>query len=469
MARGVIVVKSWRGVWNVGLPVLLATLFACSGGGNDGIFELPPGDQFDSVRSSFVLVTTNAQNECGATGDCVLPPPGTCHTGSGNARGLAVYRLGTSGLLLGASGESTVAPSPEQVIATDDNPRRLIAHPLDPTLLYVATKDRIQVFRLAPDGGTRCIDETLSQQEVRSDADSLDPVDLEIDPTVGFGVLYVAARDPGRIDAYSIALDGSLPDVPTSCAVGRTGAQFQAVAALNSEFIAAGGETEIEIFARANGQLVNPPTTPDPDATATPSPQGTPIPSPKPTCIGSDEQTEPVSAIGAAIVTDLLFSPSASAPLGQLFVSEEASRRIFTYPIDTGGQIDADDSSSTERSGLYQTMLRHERGGSSLLYVSVFQEGQVEAFRLENGLLPDKSFSETSQDVNSLPVGLAVAPAPGNVLYVAQGGINRVDGFSLAEDGSISERPLTSTAPVFDTQGRTIDTFPNDVVIVPLP
>jgi len=469
MARGARVVKNWRGAWKIGVPALLAALFACSGGGKDRSFELPAGAEFDSLGSSTVLVATNAENECGRTGDCIVAPPGGCHTGSGNTRGLAVYRLGVSGLLLGASGQNTAAPSPEQVIATDDNPRRLIAHPLDPTLLYVATKDRIQVFRLAPDNRTRCIDETLSQQEVQPDSDSLDPVDLEIDPTVGFGVLYVAARGADRIDAYSIAADGTIPEVPSSCAVGRGDSEYQAVAALNSEFIAAGGQSRIEIFARENGQLINPPTTPDPDATATPSPEATPTPSPQPTCIGSSAETEVVSAIGAAIVTDLLFAPSPSKPLGQLFISEEVSQRLFTFPIDTGGQIDDDDSSSTNRAGLYQTMLRQERGGSSLLYVSVFQEGRIDVFRLEDGLLPDESFSRTSEDVNSLPVGLAAVPGPGNLLYVAQGGLNRVDGFSLADDGSIADLPLTSTAPVVDLQGRTVDTFPNDLVIVPLP
>ncbi len=478
--------NEWRRVWKVSAPLLLSTLVACGGGGGkDRSFKLPAGEEFDTLRSALVLVATETQNECDRTGDCVAPPAGPCHIGKGNTRGLSVYRLGQSGLLYSASAGGPIAPGPEQVVATDDNPRRVVAHPLDTTLLYVATKDRIQVFRLAPENGTRCIDETLSQQEVHEGSDSLDPVDLEIDPTVGNGILYVAGRGSDRIDAYSIAEDGTLPDIPTSCAVGRTDSEYQAVAGLTSDFVAAGGWNRIEIFPRAHGQFINatPTSTPTPtpsaapmdvptegsDATATPTPAGTPTPSAAPTCVGARILTESVSSIGAAIVTDLLFAPSAAAPIGQLFVAEEVSRRLFTFPIDTGGQIDDDDSSRTKADEFYQTMLRRDRSDSSVLYASAFQEGRVVAFRLEDGLLPNGSFSRTAQDVNSLPVGLVIAGDSGNVLYVAQGGLGRIDGFSIEDDGSLSSYPATTSAPVVNARGQTISSFPNDVLIVPLP
>jgi len=176
----------------------------------------------------------------------------------------------------------------------------------------------------------------------------------------------------------------------------------------------------------------------------------------------------PISVIGAALVTQLLFDTSVSAPLGELFVAEEVSERLFTFPVNADGVISDSDSSSTKRAGVYQRMLRHRHGTAEVLYSSVYNEGRVDAFLLEHGLLPSKTFSRTAEDPKSLPVGMVVDPT-GSILYVAQGGFDRVDGFRIRSDGGLPDEPATSTAPPTSASGGSLTTFPDDVVIVTLP
>jgi hypothetical protein len=452
-------------------------LAACSGGGKDRDFSLPRGDEFDTVRSDNALVIVEAQNECDRDGSCVPVPSGPCHLGDGNSRGLAVYRLGATGLLFQNSADGA---RPEQVIATDDNPRRVVAHPTDPSLLYVATRERVQVIRLRSDGASACIDETARDQDVREDADDSDPVDLVIDPTIGNGILYVAGRGSDRIDAFPIGDDGTLPTLPTSCIVGAGNAEYTSMAPVGEGLFAAGGSVRIEIYTRVLGQFL---PEPDPNATPSPTPIATASPSPDPeatpgpavpspeasTCVDARFVSTPLSVIGSAIVTHMIFEPSASIPLGNLFIAEEASQRIFTFQVTPDGEIEDDDSSSTKRAGVYQRMLRHQHSTGTILYSSVFNEGRVDVFRLEeDGLLPDETFSRTAEDPNTLPVALAIDPT-GSVLYVTQAGKDRVDGFRIRSDGGLPDEPATSTAPREDPEGRAIEMFPDDIAIVTLP
>ncbi|MEB2284154.1 MAG: hypothetical protein OZ922_05695 [Myxococcales bacterium] len=353
-------------------------------------------------------------------------------------------------------------------------------HPTDPSLLYVATKERVQVVRLSNGGGgSACIAETKSDEEVVPGADESDPVDMVIDPSIGNGILYVASRGGNRIDAYPIADDGTIPTLPSSCIVGGGHAEFSALAPLGDGFFAAGGMVQIEIHPRVQGQFL---PEPDPHATVTPTPAPTLVPTPGPdetpapavpspqttTCLDARLVSTPISVIGAAMVTQMLFDTSVSAPLGQLFIAEEASERLFTFPVNADGVISGDDSSSTKRAGIYQRMLRHRHGTAEVLYSSVFNEGRVDAFLLENGLLPDATFSRTAADPKTWPVGMVVDPG-GTILYVTQGGYDRVDGFRIRPDGGLPDEPVTSTAPPSDASGKSFSTFPDDAVIVTLP
>jgi hypothetical protein len=303
---------------------------------------------------------------------------------------------------------------------------------------------------------------------------------MVVDPSIGNGILYVATRGSNRIDAYPLDEDGTLPSLPTSCIVGGGGAEFVALTPLGEGFFAAGGTSRIEIHARLQGQFLSEPDpnatsspTPVPAVSPTPAPGETPgptVPSPeRSTCFDARLVSTPLSSIGSALVTQLMFEPSSSAPLGQLFISEEVSERIFTFPVNADGIIANNDSSSTNRAGVYQRMLRHRHVGQDLLYSSVYNEGRVDVFRMENGLLPDETFSRTAEDPNALPVGLIVDQPNGTILYVAEGGLDRVDGFRIRPDGGLEDEPTTSTAPPVNAEGRSISTFPDDLVIVPLP
>jgi hypothetical protein len=477
MARAVTLGMMLRGGSVATSFVVLASLLAaCASGGKDRDFSLPAGNELDGVRSEKVLVVVEARNECQDDGVCVPAPTTPCHLGEGNTRGLAVYRLGTTGLLFGGA----AGANPEQRIATDDNPRRIVVHPTDPTLIYVATRSRVQVVRLRSGGGSACIAEGKSDQEVKEDAEDSDPVDMVIDPSIGNGILYVAGRGSDRIDAYTIAPDGTIPALPTSCIVGGSNSEFASLTPMGDGFFAAGGSVRVEIHPRVLGQFL---PEPDPNATATPSPIPTVRPSPAPgetpgpivpspapsTCIDARLVSTPLSVIGSAIVTQMFFSPSARVPLGTLFLAEEVSQRIFTFPVNADGVIADEDDSRTKRAGVYQRMLRQRRGGLDLLYSTVFNEGRVDVFQLENGLLPNETFSRTAEDPRSLPVGMVIDGDGGPILYVAEGGLDRVDGFRIQPDGGLPNEPATSTAPPVDAAGNPLVTFPDDVLIVPLP
>src|SRR5262249_22937791 len=190
--------------------------------------------------------------------------------------------------------------------------------------------ERIQVFRLLPGGGSRCIAQTKTEHESDPNArKDLDPVDFALDPTIGNGVLYVAGRGSNRVDAYPIAADGTIANEPTNCIIGPNDSEYSSLSLLSRDFIAASGKNRIEVFRRVEG-LFPPPT---------PAPSATPTPGSTPGCFGGQLVSIPVSSIGAAIVNDTLFTPSLSAPIGELFLSEEVSDRLFTFNIDASGTI----------------------------------------------------------------------------------------------------------------------------------
>lgn len=488
--------RTGRAQWvrSAALVALTLVVAAC---GNDpgGPFVMPAGEEFDAFAADRVLVVVESQNECASLGACVPKLESPCDLGDGNERGLAVYRLGTSGRLVSATGDQAGA-LPEAIIPTGDNPRRVIAHPNDPTLLYVATLSRVQVFRLMPSGGSVCIDETFTDLEIDSEVDpedDLDPFDLVIDPNFGtFGVLYVAANGVGRIDAYDIAADGTLPPLPSSCIVGSSSAEFAAVSPVNSTLFATGSRDRIEVYERRDGQFLDaqvatptPTSTPGPDE-LTPTPTGTPAPtgptpvatpSPAPTCIDPRFVTRQLSSLGAGRVTAMDFLPAEEPndeTVGDLVVAEEGSLSLISFPIDPNGQLDGDDNGSTSRAGFYTRILRVDRNGATFYYTTAFQEGKTDVYKLgdpseDADRLSGDPLSKTRSDPFSLPVGLAIDGDTGPMLFVAQEGLGRVDGFRIRADGSTDQVPATSTAPAQGIDGQTLELFPNDVLIVPLP
>lgn len=464
-------IGAWRrGAGRCAGLALLVTVAACGGSGSSQhTFNLPAGTELDTTASDRVLLAVESKNQCGDSRSCVATPQpgatpgpsGGCDVGNGNARGLALYRLGTNGLFLEDAAHPGTAAPPEQIIGTADNPRRVLVSPTDPTLVYVATNERLQVFRLAPNGGSRCIAQTTSEKEIDHSAKDLDPVDFALDPTVGNGVLYVAGRGSNRVDAYPIADDGTIGAQPASCIIGSSDSEYTALSLLTRDFLAASGRTQIQVFRRVDGLF--PPPTPAPSASPTPTANRTP------SCFSGQLVTLPVSFLGAAIVTDTFFSPSAAQPIGELFISEEVSRRLFTFNIDPAGVINSKETSSTKKDGFYQSIRRRDVGSDSLIYASVFQEGRIAVFRLENGLLPEFAFSKTAKDPKTTPVGLAFDGPAGTILYAAESGIGRLDGFRVQADGGLPDVPDTSTEPVTTTDGRVIDSFPSDIAIIPAP
>ncbi len=450
-----------RAARRAGLVLVIGILGCGGGGGSKHTFDLPAGSEFDTVASDRVLLVVESRNQCRDSGDCAPTPAPTpasaCDVGNGNTRGLSIYRLGVNGRFLADPTNPDAPEGAVQRIPTADNPRRILVSPTDPTIVYVATNERLQVFRLGA-GGSQCIAQTLTEKEADPHSDNdLDPVDFALDPTVGNGVLYVAGRGSNRVDAYSIADDGTIAATPQSCVIGSGGAEFTALSLLTRDFVAASGRDTIDVYRRVEGQF--PP--------ATPLPGATPTAAPSPGCFGAQRVTDPVSSIGAAIVTDTFFLPSGSFPIGELFVSEEVSQRLFTFNIDLGGIINGNETSSTKRDGFYQDIRLRNVGGNTLLYASVFQEGRLAVFQLENGLLPNEAFSKTEKDPKTLPVGLAIDEST-SMLYVGEGGIGRIDGFRIEANGALSSLPETSVDSL-RSDGRQIDAFPSDIALIPAP
>src|SRR6266404_120509 len=272
------IIGTWRrGAGRYAALALLVTVAACGGsGGGQHTFDLPAGTELDTTASDRVLLVVESKNQCGDSRSCVATPQpvatpgagGGCDLGNGNSRGLALYRLGTNGLFLEDPAHPGSAAPPDETIGTADNPRRVLVSPKDPTIVYVATNERIQVFRLALGRGSRCIAQTQSEHEADpSLKNDLDPVDFALDPTVGNGVLYVAGRGSNRVDAYPIADDGTIAARPASCIIGSTHSEYTALSLLSRDFVAASGRERIEIFRRVDGLF--PPPTPLPSATPT--------------------------------------------------------------------------------------------------------------------------------------------------------------------------------------------------------
>ncbi|MEW6268206.1 MAG: hypothetical protein AB1689_02770 [Thermodesulfobacteriota bacterium] len=380
-----------------------------------------------------------------------------------NGGAVSVYRLGSDGFLPG---------SPEASV-TVVNPRRLMRHPELP-VLYVASSSQVFAFDITggalvslcgPDGG-------LAPPCATEPVPGSNPLDMTfLRNDAGAYLLYVVEQGggqdldtPTRLAAYELGPNGELPALPSSQAVTPDATAYQG-AAITPQFAYVGdvGLSQIVRFPlQVDGNLPDVPPTPSPlvpTPVPTPSPvepTPSPVPSPSPTAF---------RAFAPGKIIQAMAQPVAGEFIDVLYVVQQSRRRIGANPIDAFGNLGEDPSSESNTRGIYNSILVDGFSSPTRIYGAAFQNGQVDSFALDaNGNIIDDTLSATFANTSSYPTGLALLEftpeggSPTRTLFVSVGGFDRVDAYAVNADGTLAERPFSSTQPITGT-------FPADVLV----
>lgn len=368
---------------------------------------------------------------------------------------VAAYRLTTDGC---------AEPSPFQHVDTAPNPRRLAVHP-DACALYVATANSIEVFQIASDGRlSRFADDEDTLRRMRA----IKPGNYQFLAVHPSGhSLYTSLTALDQIRQYALNADGSLRREPTnpekdppvaSCVQGQPDTRYQGLVATETSLYASAHlPIQIDIFPLTSDGGIESVTTRPRD----------------------DEEPETPQVFTDCNRKKATFAPRFSArkfgnpktllldgPNAILYVVDRFRGRIYGCPVAADGSLpdcpknDKDDTNDTglktlksKPSAAYEQMALSQDG---MLFASVFPVGRVRAFRPlpEEGKI--KRRKGKSSDVFASPVGLA---ADGNLLYVAQGELDRIDVFAIDDEGFASGDPRCSTDKIRQS-------FPNGVIVV---
>ena len=267
---------------------------------------------------------------------------------------------------------------------------------------------------------------------------------------LGNGVLYVALED--RVVSLTLGADGSLPATATAETRPLRFADFRALALSgNVLYAAAPGSLRVVALALESGQV---PT--DPISTS-----GTSLSDYNGLAIANGFLYA-ISPNAARIDTFVIANdgslpdfPEPQVPEsfvdfpedlvehdGTLYVVELGRQRVSTFPIRANGLLFEEPDSKTYGVERYGRIVID----GDALYVSAFNAGRIDMYRTDpiDGSLPASGpeFS-THADPAAFPNGMLVSAG---ILYVAQAGLDRIDGYVLGGDGRPSALPSTSTA-----------------------
>jgi 6-phosphogluconolactonase (cycloisomerase 2 family) len=382
-----------------------------------------------------------------------------------NGGSVVVYELGEDGLLPGGPPNASVP-----VV----NPRRLVRHPeLD--VLYVASSSQIFAFDISggglvslcgPDGG-------LGPPCATDPRAGSNPVDMTfLRNAEGEYLLYVVEQGggqnldtPTRLAAYELGSDGALPGLASSQAVTLDAITYQG-AAVTPGFAYVGdvGLSQIVRFPlQADGNLPDIPPTPSPFV-PTPVPTLTPVgATPTPTATPSPAPTA-YRAFAPGKIIQAAGEPVPGEFITVLYVVQQSRRRIGANPVDAFGDLGEDPSSESNTRGLYNVIVVDRFASPTRIYGAAFQNGQVDSFAIQpDGNIIDDTLSATFANTASYPTGLSLldfAPqgsAQTRTIFVSLGGFDRVDAYAVNADGTLAERPFSSTEAITGT-------FPSDVL-----
>ena len=401
---------------------------------------------------------------------------------------LATYRVGDDGLLLA---------DPISVIPIV-GARRVVKHP-DLPVLYVAGANQVFAFDIA--GGepvSLCGPGVSLAPPCATDPRfGSNPQDITFAKSADTWFLYLTEGGGGqntdyitRLAAYPLGDRGELPGNATSQVSNFNSTNYRSAAIfpdIGFAFIADAGSSIIWRYQLSDdGNLPEPPTSPTPvGGSPTPAPTPTPVisptPSPSPTAVRAwaparMAQLElPVPGRSCPAPAPAVAACPTPVPGGQrlLYVVQANQKRLSVYYVPTSsefaGFLETNPQSESNTRSAYNGFTFDPCG--THVYAAAFTSGQVDVFGIdEYGCFIDGPQSATFSDPSSYPTGVAYvtlrSPSGSGLqdaILVSLGGANRVDAYAVAPDGSIDNRPFSST-------GTRDGTFPADIAAyVPVP
>ena len=350
-----------------------------------------------------------------ATGGCgsgtATALPAGVHTSQGpgnkvvyvaNSMGntVAAYQLGSDGLL----------PAQPFSSISLDNPRRLA---LGSDVLYVSLADRVVSLDLATDG-------SLSASPSSSSAAITGSAPLEM--LVSGGILYAADSGSRKIRAYTLATGGDLPSEVLSVS-GHSLSNYRTLALADGFLYAAS-----RFSAAIDTYLI--------------SPDGS---------LGEFAETQ-VPATSVLYPEDILVNA------GVLYSVDQGNERLNAYKIESNGLLPSDPTSNTTTEERYTDILLVD----THLYATAYNKGRIDLYPVDaasGALVEAPPVASTYFDTASFPAALAY---DNGILYVAQAGLGRVDAYLIANNGTPTTFPSSSTLAVTGS-------FPTDIEIYTLP
>jgi hypothetical protein len=343
-----------------------------------------------------VLAFAAQLTACGSDGGVAtfLPPGPPTSAGPGNlvlyaamAAGnrIDAFRLGTDGLLPSEPFDSIFVAEPRRIAVANG-------------VLYATLIDRIIAVKLGADGSMPSI--PSSHSLTRED---YEPVDLEVRDNI----LYVAASGIGLVQSFELDQDGNIPVEPSASGQGEFPSDYASLA-LDSDFLYSGSRDTDFIDAFLLREDGNVPALAEPQ--------------------------DPQDNI--ALPDDIIVHE------GTLYVTSASDRSVRAYKLLPNGFLPGDETSRTRSEEYYEDILIE----NDILYAAAYNAGRVDLYAINpGGSLPeDPPFYSTFADTAAFPISMVIK---GGILYVAQGGLNRIDAYVLDGAGRPSQFPSSSTSP----------------------
>ena len=368
--------------------------------------------------SAFALLVPLALNltACGISdgvnsflppGPATTAPPGdtVIYVAQTIADRIDAFRLGTDGLL-------PKDPFDTIVVA---NPRRLV---VSRGVLYASLEDRVVSINLDTNGG---MPNTPSSSTLPKDGSEnlYLPVEIVVRP----GLLYVAASGTQRVESYSLTASGDIEPSPTGVGQGEFPANYASLA-LHNGFLYSGARSTARIDSFLLNENGSVPVLAEPQ-----DPQDN-IPLPDDIVIRGDV----------------------------LYITSSGDRSVRAYELNDNAFLPGDYSSRTASVEYYENIML----SGNQLYAAAYNAGRIDVFSIDaDGMLPEeKQLFSTHGDPGAYPADMVLDEG---VLYVAQGGLNRVDAYVLGSDGFPSDYPTSSTGPTDE------ETYPISLALYRLP
>jgi 6-phosphogluconolactonase (cycloisomerase 2 family) len=374
-------------------------------------------------------------------------------------------------------------------------PRRIIPSP-NGKMLYVADIDRVEFFEILDGGGLRKVPQT---QVPEPPLKGLNPRDfaLSADGTK----LYLPDVRRSKIMMYALDANG-LPVTreATSCMFAPNGAgienmivRFDTPTPLLYVSLTQGNGAVVTYALAPDGRFLRCIKDPNNDANNAPPvcdiAYGTDGCDDDSSCNTDTKLCEGGNANGLACDENSDCNLGANQPVSRrkkmagpgplildgnrLFVSERFRRKVSVFDLQPDGTfelvLDEQDptdldkarwkqprSSSTKSEIRYNALVK----AINTIIGTQFSDGRVDAYRLNDGNLPNQPTQQTVKDVRSSPVRMAVR---GDVLYVGGGDVDRVQAYRLTDQGV----PRDQTP--FSQSDRQKGSFPNEVAVVDVP